>query len=89
MLGLMGFKIEGKIFGDELRTGNNKAHEEEENGRAERGKWLKQQGHWRARAPRVAAMKGKGQKGQRGKVQSNWDFAPFNVSDGIQKAIRM
>lgn len=38
MLGLMCFKIEGKIFGDELRTGNNKAHEEEENGRAERGK---------------------------------------------------
>lgn len=29
MLGLMCFKIEGKIFGDELRTGNNKAHEEE------------------------------------------------------------
>lgn len=49
MLGLMGkpfpFKIEGKILGDELRTGNDKALEEEENGRPKRGKWLKQQGH--------------------------------------------
>ena len=42
MLGLMGkpfpFKIEGKILGDEIRTGNDKAHEEEENGRPKRGK---------------------------------------------------
>ena len=49
MLGLMGkpfpFKIEGKILGDELRTGNDKALEVEENGRPKRGKWLKQQGH--------------------------------------------
>lgn len=38
MLGLMGFKIQGKIFADELRTGNDKVHEEEENGRRNRGK---------------------------------------------------